>query len=339
MADSLVTLTKCCDYNQEILSDCLKKHFALHGGLEKFISKGDTVLIKPNFLAPHPRSEAVQTDPAIIIEVARLLKDFGAKPFVGDSPAWSDVFECAKVLELDEPLRKLDVPIKQLNKPKNCIIGTKQIRVGISTAALEADAIINLPKFKSHQQLKATFAIKNMFGCISGKRKPFLHFAKGKSEFEFCKLLIDIYKFLNPVFTIIDAITVMDGPGPIRGRARPLGWLIGGPNPVAIETVCSRLIDIEPQMLPLIKTAKQLNFGCSDFNKIKISGDEFPKNVCTDFQQAPQIPIKFTFPRILKSINKQILLITKKATKNFTRKNRNRLKYDYGKSPHGARGA
>ena len=145
---------------------------------------------------------------------------------------------------------------------------------------------------------------------------------KGNTEFEFCEFLIDIYKFLNPVLTIIDAITVMDGPGPIHGRARPLGWLIGGTDPIAIETVCAKLVNIEPQTLPIIATAMQLDFGCTDFNSIQILGDVFPENVrsmarliCTDFQQAEQIPIKFTLPRILKSISKQILLISKEAIK------------------------
>ena len=86
-----------------------------------------------------------------------------------------------------------------------------------------ADVIINLPKFKSHQQLKATFAVKNMFGCVSGKRKALWHFRKGGSVDDFCELLIDIYRFLNPVLTIIDAVTAMDGPGPINGKARALG--------------------------------------------------------------------------------------------------------------------
>ncbi|MBN1972985.1 MAG: DUF362 domain-containing protein [Sedimentisphaerales bacterium] len=313
----IVTLTKCSDYNTKTVAHCLEKHFSLQGGLSKFIRHGDTVLLKPNFLTPGPRSAAVQTDPAIIIETARLLKDFGAKPFVADSPAWSDVFACAKALELEEPLKKLGVPIKQLNKPKTYLIGTSDTKVGISTVALDADAIINLPKFKTHQQLAATFAVKNMFGCVSGKRKAIMHFIKGNSSNEFCELLINIFQFLNPVITIIDAVTVMDGPGPIHGRARPLGWIIGGTDPIALEIICAMLVDFEPTAIPIIETAKQLNFGCQDFEKIQILGDEFPKNICTDFQPAKQIPIRFTLPRVCKSICKQIWLITKETIQKY----------------------
>ena len=202
MTNPAVILTKCSEYKTETIANCLEKQFALQGGLEKIIKPGDTVLLKPNFIAPRPQSDATQTDPMVIIETAKLLKDFGAKPFIGDSPAWTNVFSCIKALKLEEPLKELSIPIKQLNKRKNFIIGAKDTSVGISSVAIEADAIINLPKFKTHQQLIATFAIKNMFGCVCGKRKALWHFTKGKRADDFCELLIDIYEFLNPILTI-----------------------------------------------------------------------------------------------------------------------------------------
>jgi len=310
-----VTLTRCSDYGQAAVAEALQRQFKLLGGLEKSVRPGDTVLLKPNFIAPRSRRYATQTDPAVILETARLLKDFGAKPFVGDSPAWGDVFACVKALELEEPLRKMAVPVRQLDMPKWCKVGAGGARVGISSAALDADVIINLPKFKSHQQLVATFAVKNMFGCVAGKRKALWHFAKGGSADDFCGLLIDIYKFLNPALTIIDAVTAMDGPGPIRGRARPLGWLIGGIDPIACETICARLVGIEPESLPIIKTAKLMGFGCSDPARIEMAGDDFSQSVCTDFQLPELIPIRFSLLHVCKSICKQIVLLAKAGIK------------------------
>ena len=209
------------------------------------------------------------------------------------------------------------MPVKQLDKPKWCRIGAKNIRVGISSVALDADVIINLPKFKSHQQLTATFAVKNMFGCVSGKRKALWHFAKGGNADDFCELLIEIFKFLNPALTIIDAVVAMDGPGPIRGRAKPLGWLIGGTDSIACETICAKLIGIKPENVPIIKTARQIGFGCSDPAKIEIVGDDFPQSICTDFQLPKLVPIGFSLLHICKSICKQILLLAKAAIKKL----------------------
>jgi uncharacterized protein (DUF362 family) len=310
-----VTLTRCSDYNRPAVAEALERQFKLLGGLVKFVRPGDTVLLKPNFIAPRSRRHATQTDPAVILETARLLKDFGAKPFVGDSPAWGDVFACVKALELEEPLKKMAVPVRQLDRPEWCKVGAGGTRVGISSVALDADVIINLPKFKSHQQLVATFAVKNMFGCVAGKRKALWHFAKGSSADDFCGLLIDIFKFLNPALTIIDAVTAMDGPGPIRGRARPLGWLIGGIDPIACETFCARLVGIEPESLPIIKTAKLMGFGCSDPARIEIAGDDFSQSVCTDFQLPELIPIRFSLLHVCKSVCKQIVLLAKAGIK------------------------
>lgn len=315
MTSPKVILTRCSEYTPPKIAEALQKQFELLGGLQKFVTPGDSVLLKPNFIAPRSRRHATQTHPVVIIETARLLKDFGTKPFVADSPAWSNTFACVKVLKMEEELKRMAIPVKQLDKPKWCRIGENNTRIGISSVALDADVIINLPKFKAHQQLMATFAVKNMFGCVCGKRKAIWHFRKGGEPTDFCEMLIDIYRLLNPALTIIDGIMAMDGPGPIRGRTRPLGWLIGGTDPIACETLCARLINIEPKEIPIIRTAHQLDFGCSDFEKIEIAANDFPQSVCTDFELPQLIPISFSLLHVCKSIFKQIILLIKAAGK------------------------
>jgi uncharacterized protein (DUF362 family) len=302
----IVALTHCNEYGQSAVAEALARQFELLGGIEKFVKRNDSILLKPNFIAPKPRHCATQTDPAVIIETARILKDFGARPFVGDSPAWGDVFKCVNALGLEEPLKQLGVPIRQLEKPVRCRVAG--VNVGISSLALDADKIISLPKFKSHQQLVATFAVKNMFGCVSGKWKAYWHFKKGRNEKKFCELIIEIYKLLSPALTIIDGVIAMDGPGPINGRARPFGWLIGGTEPVACEIVCSKLINLDYDKLPIVKTSKQIGFGCTNFDDIEIVGDPFPQTVCTDFVPAAPIPIRFSLPHVCKSLCKQMIM-------------------------------
>ena len=108
-----------------------------------------------------------------------------------------------------------------------------------------------------------------------------------------------------------DGVVAMDGPGPINGRTRPLGWIIGGIEPIACETLCAGLVGIEPGDLPIIKTARRLKFGCSQRNRIEIVGDEFPEKICTDFELPKLIPLRFSLLHVCKSICKQILLLAK----------------------------
>jgi uncharacterized protein (DUF362 family) len=320
MSNPTVALNRCADYSEVEIAKAIATQFELLGGVGTFVRAGDSVLLKPNLIAPRSRRHATQTHPAVIIEVARLLKDFGARPFVGDSPAWGNVFGCVKALKLEEPLSKLSVPVKQLDKPRWCRVGKSNARVGISSVALDADVIINLPKFKTHQQLVATFAVKNMFGCVAGKRKALWHFSKGSKESDFCEFLLDIFNFLRPVVTIIDGIIAMDGRGPIRGRTRPLGWIIGGTEPLALETICCKLVNIKTDELPILKTARQLGFPCPDVDKIEILGDDFPKSIYTDFKLAEPIPLRFSLLHVCKSIGKQIILLAKAAIKRINRR-------------------
>jgi len=308
-----VVLAHCRQYSPEKIAEAIETQFNALGGMDKFISPGDSVLLKPNFIAPKSRRHAAQTDPEVILQTARLLKDYRAKPFVGDSPAWGDVFASTKLLELQEPLKKLSVPVKKLDNPKKCKLKSLGIKIGISSLALEADKIINLPKFKTHQQLVATFAVKNMFGCVSGKAKALWHFRRGGSQYDFCEMLIEIYRFLNPVITIIDAVVAMDDSGPIRGRPRPLGFLIAGTDPIACETICAELINFAPLDMPMIKTAKQLGFGTADSEKIEVLGDDYKRHICTDFKAPEPVPLRFSLPHICKSVCKQIIILAKSA--------------------------
>ncbi|MBN2270848.1 MAG: DUF362 domain-containing protein [Sedimentisphaerales bacterium] len=308
--DTTVVVTRCETYESPAIAEAIARQFDLLGGVQKYVKRGDSVLLKPNFIAPRSRRHATQTHPVVILEVARLLKDFGARPFVGDSPAWGNVFGCVKKLQLDKDLAKLAVPVRQLNQPRWSNVSERNRKVGISSAALEADVIINLPKFKTHQQLVATFAVKNMFGCVAGKRKALWHFTRGKTE-EFCELLIEIYKYLSPALTIIDAVQAMDGQGPIRGRTRPLGWLIAGQDPIACEIVCSELVDIDPANLPIVNQAKVMSFGCHDRKKIQTIGDDYSQSIATDFKLPILVPVRFSLLHVCKSICKQIILLAK----------------------------
>ncbi len=308
MHKTTVALARCEHYRAADINLALQRQLERLGGLDRFIKSGDRVLVKPNLIAPRPAYVPTQTHPTVIIEIARLLKDFGARPFVGDSPAWGNVFSCARAIDLMEPLKKMGVPLRALDHPQACRLSDGRTTIGLSRVALEADAIINLPKFKSHQQMTFTFAVKNMFGCVSGKKKPFWHFARGTSPDRFSELLIRIFQYINPCLTIIDAVTAMQGPGPINGFARPLGWLIAGTDPTACEIICAQLVNVPAQDIPIIRTAQRLGFGCCDRQHIEIAGDDPTGLICTDFQIPDLVPVRFSLPRVLKSIAKGMVV-------------------------------
>jgi uncharacterized protein (DUF362 family) len=313
-----VAITRCQNYEPERLREAILENLGRLGGLQEFIRPGESVLIKPNFIAPLPRGQAAQTDPEMVVQLAILLKEVGAKPFVADSPAWGTVFDCVRVLGLEERLRKLDVPVRQLNKPRWIRVQPSGARVGISSVALDCDKIINLPKLKAHRQLGATIAVKNMFGCVSGKAKPFWHFARGGSERRFCELLLGVYNSVPPVLNIIDGITAMEGGGPINGEPRDLGIIVTSTNPFACEIVCSAIIGIEERDLPILRTARELGSCLFTKDDIDVLGCQPEDCICPDFVHLDRIPIKFTFPRVCKSIGKQLVKLAGSAIRHLS---------------------
>lgn len=306
---STVAVTRTNSYNETVIKKSIARQFELLGGIDNFVSRGERVLIKPNLIAPRPASCAAQTDGAVILATAKLLKDAGAKPFVADSPAWKNTEACLQALGIDQSLKKLGIDFTDMNKPKRHMIASGHI--GISTVALEADKIVNLPKFKAHQQLGATFAIKNMFGCVCGKEKAFRHFSHGKSCDKFSEMLIGIYELLAPAVTIVDGVVAMEGMGPLSGTPKEVGFIIGSADPVACEIICCDIVNFNPKDMPIIQTAKRLNFGCSTSENIKVVGDSYKEHRCMDFKPSLQTPLFFSFPRICKSIAKQLILTMK----------------------------
>lgn len=313
LAEMKAAVVQCADYDESSVRLAVERLFEVSGGAGRFIKPGQRVLIKPNLIVPRSVDVPAQTHPEIIYAVAKIVKDFGAVPLVGDSPAWSNTRGCLKALGVDKRLEALGAEIVQLDRPVR--MNMDGATVGISRVALEADAIINLPKLKAHQQLGATFAIKNMYGCVAGlagKEKAWWHFARGKEKHIFCRMLVEIYKKLNPVFNIIDAVVGMEGQGPINGQPREVGYLVAGANPVACERVCCELVGFDPQDLPLLTAACKAGMG-SLSNPMEVLGDAYENPACENFKSAVQTPLRFSFPHICKSIAKQGMILVKSA--------------------------
>jgi len=311
-AAAVVAVKACAVYEPAIVRAAIEEQLALLGGVKCFVRSGQRILIKPNLIVPKGADIPAQTHGEVIYAIAEIVKDAGAVPLVGDSPAWSNTRGCLRALGIDERLERLGVQIIQLDRPVRMNI--EGANVGISRAALEADAIINVPKLKAHQQLGATFVFKNMYGCVcglGGKEKAYWHFARGKEYEPFCRIIVGIYQKLNPVLNLIDGIVAMEGQGPIDGNAKPLGYLVAGVDPVACERVCCEMVGFNPADLPLLVTAEKMGVGISGDESITIVGDTFIKPVCSDFKPAIQTPLRFTFPRICKSIAKQCLILLK----------------------------
>ena len=90
----------------------------------------------------------------------------------------------------------------------------------ISRAILDADLVINVPKFKTHLPTRITGAVKNMFGILVGVEKARVHLSVPLPK-DFSEALVDIYQVRVPDLTVLDAVVGMEGNGSSLIRQRP----------------------------------------------------------------------------------------------------------------------
>jgi len=186
----------------------------LVGGIERFVGRGDVVLIKPNVAFERVPILGATTNPEVLTALIRLVRE--AEP---------------------DEIRVADNPIEA---PESCFI-----RSGIRQAAIEAGARVYLPNagdfenlnvpgstwiedwpffwapfrgvtkvigvapVKDHNLCRASMTTKNWYGLLGGRRNQFHQDIHG--------IISDLALMLRPTFVLLDGTRVLYRSGPTGG--------------------------------------------------------------------------------------------------------------------------
>ena len=238
---------------------------------------GKKVVIKPNILGPNPPEKGITTHPSLVNALVIALKKRGASCVVGDNPGMSGYAaneRCARIAGIFDAADGCFV---------NFAKDTVQVEVKsrlvkklvVSKPVLDADIVINVPKFKTHLQTQITGAVKNMFGILVGAEKARVHLAAPKPE-DFSEALVDIYQIRLPDLTIMDAVVGMEGNGPSSKDLRPIGKVLASENGVSLDALMAAMMGLTPQSIDYLRTASQRGLGEVDTAKIDIQGEWSP---------------------------------------------------------------
>jgi uncharacterized protein (DUF362 family)/Pyruvate/2-oxoacid:ferredoxin oxidoreductase delta subunit len=302
-----VSIVKCADYDRDRIHAAVRDAVSLLGGMQSFITPGERVLLKPNLLKARPPEAAVTTHPEVVRAVIRLVHEAGGQAMVGDSPGMGDlrkVCEKAGILDVIEEERALLVELDDVVQVKSQ--GRFQ-RFEIARVAYEADAIINLPKLKTHGMTTLTGAVKNLFGCVPGKRKVQWHFNTGVNHELFMTMLVELSVLLKPRLTIMDAIVGMEGNGPGSGDPRQIGVVLAGRDPVALDVVSGSLVGVSPDRLPLVRAASAAGVGETTLERIRVIGGSCADMAVRHFRLPPQEHLEWRLPEWARTVLKDAL--------------------------------
>ncbi len=260
---SSVSVVKCQNYDEARVLSALRQGIDLIGGIQTFVKKGNRVLLKPNLLFGKNPEKAVTTHPSIVRGMIQIVREAGGVPSIGDSPSVGSLTWTAEKAGIKAVADEVKCPLVEFNRPvlppKGGGNTFKQLEV--DQAVLEADVIINLPKFKTHSLTLLTLGVKNLFGCIPGPKKPLWHLKAGKDQETFAKILVDIYEVIRPSLTLLDGIVGMEGNGPNSGRPIPIGLILASGDSLSLDQIVCDLLGISRESLLTNRVAFEQGMG------------------------------------------------------------------------------
>ncbi len=308
MTAARVSIVRCSSYDRAEVKEAVARAVELVGGAACFLPETGGVLLKPNLLAPLARERRITTDPEVVRAVAELFREAGAESIsVGDSPAVGGARMVMRRAGYNDVLPEW---VERVNFSEGRAHPTASHKdLQLAAAALDAGALVNLPKLKTHSYMGLTLAVKNLFGAVLGARKAQWHLRAGENRKLFARLLVEICYALRPALSVVDGIIGMDGRGPSNGRPRELGVIVAGDDPAAVDAVICRIVGFRPEHVPVMEEAARLGAGQTDLDNAEILGERIDDVAVRDFERAtvPEGSLGISLPPFLAPLFKGAL--------------------------------
>ncbi|MFX1388611.1 MAG: DUF362 domain-containing protein [Promethearchaeota archaeon] len=252
--------------------------------IEKNISfiNSKKILLKPNLLTS--KKDAC-TQPAFIEGVISYLKKRNISMqnvYLGDSPGQSQKLgsDVAKEIGIYEICRENGVKFVdfETGPPTTTKIdGALRLKeIHVAKIVEECDALINLPRLKSHLEATMTGAIKNYWGIIPGGLKAHYHLF-GKTAEQFGEVLADNFSWIvknKPNRLIVyDLQEIMEGRmGPGGGTMKKWNLILAGTDEVALDLIATEIGKLKYKKVPHLRNAIERNLGVGNLDNINIVG-------------------------------------------------------------------
>ena len=249
----------------------VKAALASLGGIERFVKKGQDVIIKPNICVDyHPAEYAATTNPVVVATLVALCLGAGAKrvrvmdsPFAGISPtsayAASGIEAAVKAaggeMEVMSPIKfaRFDIPEgKSINSWE------------IYRDVMETDVLIDVPIAKNHSLARLTLGGKNLLGVVSDPNQ--IHSALGQR-------VADLVSVIRPTLTVVDAYRILMDHGPTGGSlndVRQANTIIASHDIIAADAFGATLFGLTGADISYVKIGAEMGLGKLDLSSVKV---------------------------------------------------------------------
>jgi uncharacterized protein (DUF362 family) len=238
------------------------------GGMRRFVSRGDIVVLKPNIGWDRVPQQAANTNPELVKAVAQLCFEAGAKKVVVTDVSCNDARRCFMRSGIAGAAESVGaaVILPEERKFRDYRIHGELLSVWpIFTPILEADKIINMPIVKHHNLSRVTMGMKNWYGILGGRRNQ-LH-----QDIDIA--IADLATFVRPTLTVLDAYRVLMANGPQGGNlndVKLVKTVAAGIDPVAIDAFGATFLGLRAEQIPYIRIAHERGLGNRNYSELQV---------------------------------------------------------------------
>ena len=201
-----------------IIKEMVRRALNALGGMDKLISKGNRVIIKPNIAWNQKPEFAANTNPYVVAALVELCREAGAsvvkvmdhtcsanpEPSYGNSGIAAAARKAGADVTYIDNRRFQEFPIPGGKVLKSWDFYKEMV------FADEVDVLINVPIAKQHGTSRLSMGLKNVFGMIGGDR--------GSLHTDIHPKIADLNKFVKIDLTVLDAFRILKNHGPTGGR-------------------------------------------------------------------------------------------------------------------------
>ncbi len=252
------------------------------GGL---FSGGEKILLKPNILNGSDPRRCVVTHPRVFGAVARALSPTGVTMTYGDSPCVEKCAEAARKAGFAAEAEALGIPLADFDTGEQKVFSRakRHGRFPVAAGVSSADGVVSICKLKTHNFTRLTGAVKNQYGCVPGLTKAQFH-TRFPLPADFAAFIVDISAYIAARLYIMDAVMAMEGDGPNNGDPRALGLLLFSTDPVALDAIACRVIDLDPRHVPTCTAGQSAGLGVWESDLIDVVGEPVSACCTPDFR-------------------------------------------------------
>jgi uncharacterized protein (DUF362 family) len=240
------------------------------GGIEAFVSKGQTVLIKPNIGWDASPERGANTHPDIVGHLTKLCLAAGAKSvsvFDNTCDQWQQTYAISGIEKAAKDAGAIVINGKDKSLYREVEIpgGVRLKRAKVHGLVLDSDVFFNVPVLKHHSGSLMTAAMKNLMGVVWDRgdyHRNDLH-----------QSIADFLTFKRPTLNILDAYHPMVRNGP-RGTSVEdvveMRTLLASTDIVALDAAAARLLGHQPADVRHVKIADGMKLGTMNFDQVEI---------------------------------------------------------------------